>query len=175
MSQSKKMPGLLNDPWRAAPPDASPRPVPAHKEPEPLPANLPQSVRTISTDDSPIENDIQKPCHATIELKGYGGITVDGVDQMHHAGAQVLKFCVDHSDQIDDIFVQYGVLLAQMPITELTTKFYVQRADGWLLAVPEANTRDEGCLQLIQAMVEVYRNLKLREAMTKYRIRPYKM
>ena len=174
MTEKKKVPGLLNDPWRSA--TVSP-PVrqPARKEPEPLPPDLPIAVRTISTDDSPIENDIQVPSHATIELKGYGGITVDGVEQMNHAGAQVLKFCVDHHKKIDDIFVQYGVLLTQLPVSELNLKFYIQRADGWLMAVPEAKTRDEGCLQLIQAMMEVYRNTFLREQMRKYRIRPYKM
>jgi len=169
--KKERLPGLLNDPWRST----SPEPTPSQKHSETLPENLPLHVRTISTDDSPIHDDIQSPLTATIELKGYGGITVAGVEQLPHAAAQVLKFCVDHAKNIDDIFMQYGVLLTQMPITELTTKFYIQRADGWLLAVPEAKTRDEGCLQLIQAMAEAYRVPNLREQMTKYRIRPYKV
>jgi len=174
MTERKKIPGLLKDPWRSAPVEPPP-PRANLKEQPPLPENLPAAVRTISTDDSPILEDLQDAVHSTIELKGYGGITVDGVEQMNHAAAQVLQFCVDHYEKIDDIFVKYGVLLAQLPINELTTKFYIQRADGWLMAVPEAKSRDEGCLQLIQAMLEAYRNPKLRESMRKYRIRPYRM
>lgn len=161
--EDKALPGLLRDPWRVG---ASAPKV----EPE-----VPEHVRTISTDDSPILDDIQEECHSTIELKGYGGITVDGVTKLNHAASQVLKFCVDHHKEIDDIFLQYGVLLTPFDVTDLQLSFFIQRDDGWLLAVPEATTRDAGCLQLIQAMLEVYTLPKLRKKMQKYRIRPYKM
>lgn len=163
-----KMPGLLQDPWRASVPEPPPRRNLESVEPPP-------GVPTISADASPIHDDLQDPKHATIELKGYGGITVDGVDELTHAASQVLQFCIDHQATIDDTLLQYGVLVAKVPVTRTTTKFYVQRKDGWMLAVPDANSRDEGCLQLIQAMLEIYRLPKMKKTMRKYRIRPYKM
>lgn len=156
-----KMPGILADPWRR-----SSAPTKAVHIPE----------REVNPDPSPIDVDIQEDAqHSTIELKGYGGITVDGVSKLGHAAEQILQFCVDNHAKIDSTFLKYGVLVAKVPVAQMKLQFYVQRKDGWLLAVPEAQTRDEGCLQLIQAMMEIYRDSSLRQALTKYRIRPYKM
>lgn len=158
-----KIPGILSDPWRRSSTPAKSVHLP---EPEPEP----------DLDPSPVNDDIQDDAqHSTIELKGYGGITVDGVSKLGHAAAQVLQFCVDNHTKIDSTLLKYGVLVAKVPVTPLKLQFYVQRQDGWLLAVPEAQTRDEGCLQLIQAMMEIYRDSFLRQVLTKYRIRPYKM
>lgn len=154
----KPFTGILKDPWRSMPV-------------EPPPTNKP----TTPTDTSPLTDDLRETQYATIELKGYGGITIDGVSKAKHAAAQLLKFCVDHEKLIADILVQFGVLLTKIAVTKLDTPFYIQRADGWLLAVPEAKTRDEGCLQLIQAMVKVDQHPKLQVLLRKYHIRPYKM
>lgn len=164
MSDPKKTasPGLLKDPWR------NPQPVTASK---PVDTNIP----LVSEETSPINQDIQAPSYATIALKNYGGITVAGVLEINHAAAQILKFCVDHIKQVDDILVKYGVVVAQLPLEKLNTPFYIQRADGWLLAVPAAKTRDEGCLQLIQALVTVSQHPKLRAELKTYQIRPYKV
>jgi hypothetical protein len=161
MTPKKPKTGVLHDPWRTslAAPDAP----------------KPKRVPTPSTDNSPINDDLRDTQYATIALKGYGGITIEGVTELKHAAAQLLKFCVDQEKLVDDILVQFGVLLAQMPVGNLKTKFFIQRADGWLIAVPEAKTRDEGCLQLIQAMVKIDQSPPLHLLLRKYHIRPYKM
>jgi mannitol/fructose-specific phosphotransferase system IIA component (Ntr-type) len=66
-------------------------------------------------------------------------------------------------------------LLTQVPVVTLETPFYLQRADGWLLAVPEAGSRDEGILQLIQAFVKLDQDPKLQTKLRRYYIRPFKM
>ena len=156
----KPFTGVLKDPWRSAP-----------KGPPPSKVKKP----TASEADSPLNDDMRDAQYAHIELRGYGGITVDGVSESRHAAAQLLKVCVDFHKQIDPILVRYGVLITQLPVTELNTKFYVQRADGWLLAVPEAQSLDEGRLQLIQAMMAINQDPELRKHLRRYHLRPYKM
>ncbi len=158
----KKMPGVMSDPWRnqkSAPPPPKPQVTP------PAPSEV-----------DPIEEDLQDAKYATIELKGYGGITAEGTNNTQIAASRLLNFCVENRDAIEPIFTQYGVIVAHMQLQRFDhIKFYIQRRDGWIVAIPDARTRDDGALQLIQAMLQVQAEPKLREKMRAVKLRAFKM
>lgn len=159
---SKKMPGMLQDPWRV-------------NAPEVAPAALTQPVAVPVTSTEEISEDLQTEKHATIELKGYGGITVDGTNHATVAAARILEFFVKHRKELEPILTEYGVVVAQMPVQNLSgLKFYVQRGDGWLFAIPGAQTRDIGCLHLVQAMLRLQISPVFKKKLEEYSIRPYK-
>jgi hypothetical protein len=161
--------GVVQDPWRqwVSPEDPNP-----DETPEEAKAAL---ARTFKPDASPIEDDIQNERHATISVPQYGGITVDGLAEIQQAVAHLLKFCVDNRNQIEDIFLQYGVVLVQLEPGQLESPFYIQRRDGWTLAIPDALNREAGCVQLIQAFLALNQDPKIRKILKMYQIRPYKM
>lgn len=168
MTKRKDKPrGLLKDPWRQKPPPAVEKPTP-RRVPK-------QKASRSAAGLEELHDDLQDPKYSTIELKGYGGITVEGTDDTSMAAAQVLTFCVDNYDKVSDKLLEYGILLTQLESSDNTISFYIKRKDGWLLAVPEVSTRDAGCFQLIQAMLDLYTDKETREIMQKYKIRPFKM
>jgi hypothetical protein len=69
----------------------------------------------------------------------------------------VLDVLVKHYPQVDETLISYDVLLAQFP--ERPVKgFCVRRAsDGWTLAVPAAETRQQAMLQIVQALLALQR------------------
>lgn len=163
MTDEKKVPGLLKDPWRNA---SSMAPA----------AALTAPVEPVVTSTQEIEEDLQAEKFATIELKGYGGITVEGTNEIPVAAVRLLEFCVDHKKEIESIFTDYGVVIAKMEVRKMPAiKFYIQRSDGWLIAIPGAPTRDAGCFQLIQALMRVQANALLKKKLESYKIRPYKV
>ena len=159
MATSKKMPGMVTDPWRNSPN--------INKMLEPPPPAV------ISTQE--IEEDLQDQKFATIELKGYGGITVDGTNELKIAAVRILEFCIAHQTKIEDYFTEHGIVVTKLPKTSLSNvKFYIQRGDGWILAIPDAKTRDEGCFQLIQAMLKIQAQPSLNTLLTEFKIRPFR-
>lgn len=113
---------------------------------------------------------------AIIDVKGYGGVTVQGISNTAVAGAQILEFCIQYNDIAEPILLKYGLLLTQLaPGKTVTASFFILREDNWLLAAPGATTRDEGCLQLIQALLDLQNSPAMKQAMSKYNIRVYKL
>lgn len=165
MTESKKMPGLLKDPWRSAPP-----PTPATKYIRPA-SNKPETTGASVPDD-----DLRPEVLACIEFKGYGGITVEDVATPAAAVTRLLEFCVDHRAEIEKTFTDFGIVIAQLPVAAMPDiKFYLQRNDGWLLAIPDAVTREMGCFQLIQAMLKLHADSGPKKKLESYKIRPYKV
>jgi hypothetical protein len=163
-TSGKKTPGLLRDPWRSAVPAA------------PAPSRQVEAQEPPEVDAEDIDNNETHAATATIELKGYGGITVTGTDHIQAAAVRLLEFCVAHRKEIEPTFTEFGLVIAQLPVQKSTNlKFYIQRGDGWMLAVPNARTRDEGCFQLIQAMMRLYFDPELKKKLESFKIRPYKM
>jgi hypothetical protein len=156
MSDSKKI-GVTHDPWR---------------QPEPEPE--PDTSKVAEVDLSELTADLQESKYTTIDLPGYGGVTITGTDTNKVAVAQLLAFCVDNRALIDDTLVSFGVLLAELPAGAPNMTFYIQRHDGWTLGVPQAQTRDAGCLQLIQALLALKGNAKVASLLKKYRLQPYR-
>ncbi len=167
---TRRPPGIVRDPWRnfssiVPKPEAQPR--------KPISEEEDGADIDVDTD---TDTDTHQEKYATILLQGYGGITVDGVTEPTHAALRVLEFCVDHRREIEPYLVEYGVIVVKMErVKTPDIKFYIQRADGWLLAIPGATTRDDGCAQLIQAMLRIQVNPALKKKLVEYHIRPYKV
>jgi len=159
----KKVPGMLQDPWRSTQVPAPSKPQHS-KQPEP--------------EKPAVDADGEEPEHpplATIELKGYGAITVSHVATSLSAAARILEFAVNNRKDLEKIFTDFGVVIAQMPLRgSEKLKFYIQRADGWILAIPGALTRDAGCLQLIQALLQLNTVPALKKKLEDAKISVYK-
>jgi hypothetical protein len=163
-----KRAGILRDPWRALTSKQSPS-----DSTEPPAPTLSEKAAVDAGDD--INGDMEGKKTSTIELKNYGGITVQGAESPSHAAAQVLKFCVDNLKIVEETLISFGVLVTRLHPGKLTTPFYVQRADGWTLAIPMVKNRDEGCLQLIQALLALRTNPIASAKMRELKIQPYKV
>jgi len=158
-------PGVIRDPWRTVTPPASAQVTAA--------PTVSEEVAHKAGDD--INEDMQEVVTATITLKNYGGITVTGAKTPAHAAAQVLEFCVDNLRAAEATLISFGIVVAKLQRGPMTTPFYVQRKDGWTLAIPMVRTRDEGCLQLIQALIALNTHPTMRAKMRDLNIVPYKI
>jgi hypothetical protein len=158
-----KMPGVVTDPWRTqVTPKTTSKPAP------PDPSHPPPAP--------PQDTDSYDQRFATIELAGYGGITVEGTSDIPVAAVRILRFCCQEKSRIEDLFAEFGVVITKTAQNSFAPQnFYIQASDGWLLAVPGAKTRDQGALQLIQAMMHLNTLPEFRDKLHKAKIRPYKM
>jgi hypothetical protein len=155
----KNKPGMLQDPWRSA---QVPVPKPVPKE------------RTPATGDYTEEESEGLPL-ATVDLKGYGAITIGNTTASMSAAARILEFAVNNRKDLERTFADFGIVIAQMPLQGSgKLKFYIQRADGWILAIPGAETRDAGCLQLIQALLQLKTIPSLKKRLEDAKISVYK-
>lgn len=160
MSTKPKTPGILKDPWR------EPAPPPPVQEPRRKKEDQPSQSRN---------EDYGPDQISSIVLEGYGCITVTGADRPIAAAIRVLEFCVDNRADISATFADYGVVIAKMEKGSMSNiHFYVQRKDGWLIAIPNAESRDAGCLQLIQAFLELNTLPHVKKSLEKYQIKTYK-
>jgi len=160
-------PGVLKDPWQRAAPQEQ---APAVKRP---PVRQPKvEVR----DHDNIDADREERKSVDIGLPNYGGIVVADVDSSTEAAAKILKYCVDNLPKVERILLEYGVLVARIESQgSLPSPFYIQRADGWTLIVPDATSRDMGCLQLIQAFLKLKGAADTTKSLELYRIKPYRI
>jgi hypothetical protein len=154
----KKMPGILSDPWRSGVPE---EPVPRMR------ANKP-----VEPEQDP-DADFAADVHTSIVLEGYGGIRLTTKSTTPSPGAILLQFCVDNLSVIDPILVEYGVLVDKLSSPVGKLPFYIQRGDGWCLAIPDAPSRDAACLQLIQALLKMYTIPSIQSLLVKAGIIPY--
>lgn len=164
----KKMPGMLHDSWRTpqateqAPPIRTRAKVAAGSETTPTYADNPED-----------SDGTAELC--TITLKGYGAITFGRASTTTGAAGRMLEFAVGYRKDLEEIFTEYGVVVAQMSTQAVDDlKFYIQRKDGWVLAIPGAGTRDEGCLQLIQALLKMVTVPALKKKLEDAKISVYK-
>jgi hypothetical protein len=182
VTDAPKRIGVLRDPWRTNVPEfttnsAGERVDTATGQRRPVVPTVSQEAARDTGDD--INDDMEGTRQATIELKNYGGVTVKGAASSAHAAAQILKYCVDNSAAIDKVLTRYGLVVTKLHPGQLKAPFYIQRQDGWTLAIPMARTRDEGCLQLIQALlairVEIPAHTGAGARMDEMGIAPFKM
>jgi hypothetical protein len=162
---TKKRPGIFNDPWRTsqvkAPISADTQ---ATKSPEP-PALAPP-------DDNGQTEAIKK---VHLSLPNYGGLTITGTDSSQQAAKIILEFCIKYLQNIEPVLLQYGIVVVKLNAnTETNALFFIQRSDGWILAIPEAKTRDQGLLQLIQAFLALQANPVTNKLLQVYHIQPHK-
>lgn len=109
----------------------------------------------------------------TIAVPGYGGITVRSTSVPTEAMLKILDLLVRYRDTADGVLVNYGVLLAELPAPP-SEGFCIRRSsDGWALAVPEAQDRNQALLQILQALLVLARG-PLSAVFAKERIQPYR-
>jgi hypothetical protein len=152
--------GIFRDPWRTA--------VPAPKPTAPIPPP--------PSDVDPDDTDVTagRQC-VSISLPNYGGITAHGTDNPQELGRRLLEFCVANQKIVEPYLLQYGIIIVKLVAhTKLNTVFYIQRSDGWTLAVPQANNREQGLLQLIQAFLTLSNNPSTHTLLEQAALRAYK-
>lgn len=163
MSEKPKK-GIFKDPWRTSANEVTIPQDPAHYKPSPL------DVEPVDSDND--KNGVQ---HVSVALPNYGGITVGGTNNSQELGRRLLEFCVVNQKIVEPYLLQYGIVVVKLGIgIKLNTLFYIQRSDGWTLAVPEVSSREQGLLQLIQAFLELANNPSTQALLAKANIRPYK-
>jgi hypothetical protein len=163
----KPRPGIFTDPWRTSPSASVPPPKEEVSEPKEL------SVTPAISEDNAQNEGIKR---VQILLVNYGGITVTGTDSSPEAAKIILEFCINHLKNIENILLQYGIVVVKLkPTQETNAIFYIRRSDGWILAIPEARTRNQGLLQLIQAFLALQANTHTKSLMQDYHIQPHKI
>jgi len=166
--------GIVHDPWRT--PVAA---TPAEPEENPFEktANVPEAPPAPSQVGDDVEAEEAARQIGTLSVKNYGGITVIGAPTPTHVAAQVLRFLVDNLKEVDRMVTEYGVVITRLGPNDSVarTPFYVQRQDGWTLAMPAVSSRDAGCVQLIQALLSLQRTPRLRAKMEQLGIRVYRV
>jgi hypothetical protein len=152
--------GIFKDPWRSAPVPTAP---------------LPSKTVALPSQE-PIDNAESLPVQSvSATLPNYGGITVLGTGNPQELGRRVLEFCVQNAKIVEPYLLQYSIVIVRLPLTtKLNTPFYIQRSDGWTLAVPDVTTKEQGLLQLIQAFLELTQTPNTRTLLEQAGIRPYK-
>lgn len=163
---SKKRPGIFHDPWRAT------KTMVPTRESVPPPVEEPPSTIPIPEDNGQDET-IKK---VQIQLANYGGLTITGTDSSAEAAKLILEFCIKYLKNIENTLLQYGIIVVKLSASQpLNAVFYIRRSDGWVLAVPEARTRDQGLLQLIQAFLALQVNPGTKQLLQQYHIQPHKI
>lgn len=109
--------------------------------------------------------------NAAIEVKGYGGISVVGTQDVGVIPARLLKLMITEQKNIESILTNYGIVVVQLTRDSvLDTPFYIQNKDGWTIAVPSVKNREQGMIQLIQALAAMDRAL-----LEKHKLKVYKL
>lgn len=161
MSKSR----LLNDPWRSVPVPEALKETKSFRQDGPPPPPPPR----------PQHEDIQEKRHATLTVPRYGGITLDGGVQTTDVAVAILDFFVEQNEVLEELLSGHGIIVVQVDKLPEHVKFYIRREDGWTVALPGVANRQAGCMQLIQAFLEIQRDSKLKKLMTSHRLRVYKM
>lgn len=153
-----KKPGVLRDPWRGTPlpPPVVPRkPITAKRQPE-------RDVVGISTP-------------FVLELKNYGGLSAIGAKTSTDVVLKLLDFCVMHLNRVEDVLADYGIVLAQLDHEPRKLLFYLQREDGWTLAIPDAPSRDYASVQLIQAVLTLQNDASIQKLLQQHNLSAYRL
>ena len=167
MDEEKK-PGIFRDPWRTNAPVAPPKPK---AKPEP---SAPE-ISTPVAGEEPIEfEDVKADLRATIMLKGYGGISLAGTDETKKVAVHIINCCVKYERYFEPLLTKYGIVVAKLEGT-VNLPMYIKRKDGWTLCIPDARTRDDGLLQLIQALLAIDSNSDLKPYLREFGLSPFKL
>ena len=154
-----KKPGLLNDPWR--------------KAPEPLPVPRPAVARKRAVPQEDRDTTVVELPHI-LALQNYGGLSLIGGKSSTEVLLKLLDFCVEHRTQVEDTLADFGIVVAQLNHEPKKLHFYLQREDGWTLAVPEAPSRDYASVQIIQAVLTMQSDKALAALLSKHKLSAYK-
>ena len=111
---------------------------------------------------------------ATFEVPPYGGVSVLGAGNPTEAILKLIDLFVVQRYAAEPVLTEYGIALLQLRVAP-QAGFYVRRGqDGWTLAVPAAETREQALVQIIQACLDLGRNA-LRGQFALHHITPYRI
>ncbi len=99
-------------------------------------------------------NPIQHPEY-TLRVAGYGGVTVKKAHDPTSALLSILAVCETNMRVWEATLTRFGVLVAQLDSQPAVSHFVRRTRDGMTLAVPDARTRRDAILQIIQALLEL--------------------
>lgn len=139
--------GILSDPWRAP---AAAKPVAESPE-----VRIFKQTQLSEKKPKPAPIEERPDRRATLELRGYGAITARNCENSSQTALSVLSFLAANLKAVEPILTDYGILVTQTTARPKNVKFFVQRDDGWLLAVPGVSSRESGAMQLIQALIQI--------------------
>ncbi len=165
-------PSIFQDPWRTPVVETKPR-----KSEQPLQKGPVGPLHKESDDFNAGADGLGiHPEHllATLELKNYGGVSVQGCADLTVAAAHILDYLVQHADAVNAALIYHSLLLAPLDLEPTGLKFYIRRADGWTLSAPTATARDDALCNLIQALLRLRKDETLRAAMDHAQICPFK-
>jgi len=159
---------VFNDPWRVQ--DTSVTEAPVNK---PKPAVAPPPAEYTKSED----NGSNLPITGVVlDVPQYGGISVRGTDNPQEAAKRILEFCIKYVKNIEATLLQYGILVVRLDLNKpFETPFAIRRSDGWVLAIPEVTTREQGLLQLVQAFLALQTTAGIKPLLETYDIYPYKL
>ena len=159
---------VFNDPWRVQ--DTSVTEAPVNK---PKPAVTPPPVEYTKGEDNGSTLPI---IGVVLGVPQYGGINVRGTDNTQEAAKRILEFCIKYIKNIEATLLQYGILVVRLkPNEPIEATFAIRRSDGWLLAIPDVTTREQGLLQLVQAFLALQTIAVVKPLLETYDIYPYKL
>lgn len=161
-----KKTGIVTDPWRFRNPK-----TPTVETPKP---NLPEPPSRYEPKKGDYEDEEQYYTK-TVEYPNYGGVTLTGATDAQAIAKAILQFCVDQRSLIDDILVEYGILVARIQVHLPSMPFHIARDDGWTLTIPTAETRGQGLLSLIQCLLAIDELPPMRRALRALGLQPYRL
>jgi len=142
------------------------RPDPWQKLPQLTPPKVTKAVKQPIDEIPGFRSDF-----ATVDIPNYGGIGAKDTQDTGQIPIRLLELAVNELKKIEDTFLNYGLIVIQLDSdASKDNPFYIQREDGWTLIAPDVKTREEGMIQLIQAL-----NSLDRELLNKYKLRTYKL
>lgn len=153
-----KKPGVLKDPWRTTPQSIAAPPV---KRARPQPSEG--------------HDTLDKKQRVTVDLKNYGGLFAERSTSSTDVVLQFLNFFVSNLSLVEDVLADYGIAVAQLDHEPKSLNFYIQREDGWTLAVPHQASRDHASMQLIQAALTLINEPKVGRLLAKEGLGAYKV
>ena len=96
-----------------------------------------------------------RPPEYTLRVPRYGGITVKRASDATGAFLGILALCEKHLPAWDSTLTRFGVLVAQLDENPKIAFFVRRTRDGGTIAVPDARTKEEALLQIVQALLEL--------------------
>jgi len=159
---------VFNDPWRVQDPSVAAASV---NKPRPAVATPPKEY-------AKGEDNGRTPAvtGVVLDVPQYGGISVRGTDNTQEAAKRILEFCIKYIKNIEATLLQYGILVVRLkPNEPIEATLAIRRSDGWLLAIPDVTTREQGLLQLVQAFLALQAIAAVKPLLETYDIYPYKL
>jgi hypothetical protein len=109
----------------------------------------------LEQEDEDADGNPLRPPEYTLRVKGYGGVTVQRADSPTTAFLGILAMCERHLPAWDPVLTRFGVLVAPLAEAPKIAHYVRRTGDGMTLAVPDAQSREDALLHIVQALIEL--------------------